>query len=507
MDRSAPTKSNGTTGRAGERGAVASGHPLSSRVGRAVLDRGGNAYDAAIAVSAALTVVQPHANGLGSDFFAVVRDGGRRSVNGSGWAAAAADPDLFRRRHLGAIPMFGPLSSFMVPGLVASWQLLADRTTMPLRDLLAPAVRYAREGFPASSGLIRVATGTVSRADDDWKRIYATVRPGTVLRQPELARTLETIGNDGGDGFYHGALARAIDRDMRDKGGLLRFEDLDGYRAEWTEPYRIRYRGYEVLTTPPNSQGATALLWLRLLEPSDLTGVPEAEYVASLVRTMPVAYAHRARYIGDPASVRFPTELLARPDRDPSAPSTGAAPPGGGDTTAFSVTDGAIHVSAIQSNFMGFGSGGTVRGTGINLNNRGSYFTLDAAHHNVLRPGKRTFHTLMALLAESPTDTILLGTMGGDVQPQTNVQILTRAIDRGENLSAAIRAPRFAEPSTIYGTADRFAERGLALSGRFRPSDDPDLFGHAHGIRIGETVEIGLDPRGDALLDVPGSVP
>jgi gamma-glutamyltranspeptidase / glutathione hydrolase len=454
-------------------------------------------------VSAALTVVQPHMNGLGSDFFAVVHDGGLRAVNGSGWAAAGASVEFFRKQGLAAVPRSGPLSSFTVPGLVSAWALLAHHASMPLSDLLAPAVRFAKDGFPATESLALSAAETVGRADADWKATYAGTRRDAPLRQPALGRTLEAVGQDGGESFYHGAIARRIDRDMRKKGGLLRFEDLDGFDAEWTTPLHTRYRGHDVYTTPPNSQGATALLWLNLLGRLDVGALSEPEYLAALVRTMPVAYQYRARYIGDPAYVPFPPDLL-----DPGYPYEAAPPPGppgphgDGDTTAFSVTDGTVDVSAIQSNYRGFGAGQTVAATGINLSNRGSYFTLDPTHHNALRPGKRTFHTLMALVVLGERQRVLLGSMGADVQPQVNVQVLTRLLDRGESVPQAIAAPRFAYPATIYGSAPLYAEPGLRLPGA-RPHPDRSLFGHAQAVVCGEALEVGIDPRGDGLTADP----
>ena len=485
-------------------GAVASAHPLSTRIGQSILAEGGNAYDATVAVSAALTVVQPHMNGLGSDFFAVVDDDGVRSINGSGWAAADATVEVFRSKGLGSIPAFGPLSSFMVPGLVGVWSLLARRTTRPFRDLIAPAVRLARVGFPATPSIARAVAETLAHSDDDWKAIYAGLRPGVTLRQPALARTLEAIGSDEGESFYHGAIARQIERDMRAKGGLLRAADLEGYQAEWTSPLRVRYRGYDVYAPPPNSQGATALIWLNLLNRDELSGVPEPAYVATLLRSMEVAYRYRSRYIADPRVVEFPKELLAESYRyeenDRWVP---PKVPGGGDTTAFSVFDGKIGVSAIQSNYREFGSGQTVHSTGINLNDRGSYFTLDPSHHNAVGPGRRTFHTLMALVVLGPGRRLLLGSMGGDVQPQVNVQVLTRLLDRGESISSAISAPRFAWPATIYGGADLIAEEGLEISGARLETVDRSLFGHAHAIDCRERIEVGIDPRGDGLVPTP----
>ncbi len=483
-------------------GAVATAHPIATAIGNAVLERGGNAYDALLATSAALTVVLPSANGIGSDFFAVVHDGPVQTINGSGWAAAEATVESLRGRGFTAIPARGPLSALTVPGLVASWNLLAPRATRPFRALLEPAVRLARDGFVPTGSLVRAVRATKPFADDDWRAVYAAVVPGRSFRQPDLARTLASVQDDQGHSFYHGKIARAIEEDLRSKGGLLRASDLDGFAAEWTEPMQVRYRGSDVYTTPPNSQGATLLVWLNLLARRDLSQLSEAEYVAELVRTQPTAYRYRAKWIGDPRFHSFPAELL-RPEYPYSAAApAGPGPVGVGDTTAFSVSDGKVHVSAIQSNFMGFGSGTTVRGTGINLNNRGSYFSLDPAHHNAVAPRKRSFHTLMAVVVVAPERELLLSTMGGDVQPETNVQVLTRVWDRAQSLQTAIEAPRFAVPSTIYAGSDLFVERGLSLPNA-RRSDDASLFGHAQGILIGDEVEIGIDPRGDGRLPLP----
>ena len=485
-------------------GAVAAAHPLCSEIGRRILGRGGNSYDAAIAVSASLTVVQPHTNGLGADFFATIRDGGVRCINGSGGAADLATPEFFRRLGLTAVPTRGAHASFTVPGLVASWTELASHASLPLPELIAPAVRLAREGFLPSAGLRKAIDLTLPFGDEDWRSTYGRTGPGRPLLQEDLARTLTSIADDGGHAFYHGSTARAIEADMEAKGGLLRFGDLDGYGVERTAPLSVKYRGYDVFTNPPNSQGATELIWLNLLRRHDLASATEADYVDTLLETMPVAWEYRSRYIGEPKQLRFPPELLSEDYRYTRGTHRAAAPPGGPDTTAFSVYDGTVGVSAIQSNFMGFGSGHTVRGTGINLNNRGSYFTLDADHHNVVAPRKRTFHTLMATVATGPT-LLLLGSMGGDVQPQANVQILTRLLDRGEGLQAAVAAPRFAYPATIYGEAVLYAEEGVPLRrpAKLLSERERSLVGHAHGLRIGDSVETGIDPRGDGLLPMP----
>jgi gamma-glutamyltranspeptidase/glutathione hydrolase len=318
-----------------------------------------------------------------------------------------------------------------------------------------------------------------------------------------MAKTLSRIAKDCGHGFYHGSLAREICRDLRSKGGLLEPADFEEYALRTEFPLSLRYRTYRVWTNPPPSQGATALIWLNLLARRDLSSLPTPKFLGVLEETMRVAYDYRAKFIGDPEVLRFPRSLL-RPGAIYRPASAGVRPPkpGASDTTAFSVYDGDVGISAIQSNYGGFGSGVAVRGTGITLNNRGSYFTLDPSHPNVLAPGKRTFHTLMATLVTGPR-TVLFGSMGGDVQPQVHVQVLTRHLDRGEHLSEAIRAPRFAYPATIYGTAGLYREPNLPLANARILRHRPDAFGHAQGISVGEEIEAGVDPRGDGLLPLP----
>ena len=482
--------------------AVASAHPLSSAAGLEVLRAGGNAYDAALAVSAALPVVQPHMNGLGADFFSVIRDGSTVAVNSNGPAGSEVRPEVYRGRGWSRIPARGPLSAITVPGLVAAWRFLGDRGRLPFRRCLAPAIRLADRGFPASRNLARAAH-FVRWGDRDFERAYGSVEPGRPLVQRSLAQTLGRIANDRGHGFYHGSLARAICQDLATKGGLLVPDDFESFSLRVGPPLSVRYRAYRVWTNPPPSQGATALIWLNLLARQDLSSCVMPEFLRALERTMRVAYDLRAKCIGDPRVVRFPRALL-RPGARYRRVSGGRGPPrpGASDTTAFSVYDGDVGISAIQSNYGGFGSGVVVRGTGITLNNRGSYFTLDPTHPNVLAPGKRTFHTLMATLVSGPR-MVLLGSMGGDVQPQVNVQVLTRHLDRGETLPEAIRAPRFAYPASIYGAAALYREPGLPLARARILRHRPDAFGHAQGISIGEEIGVGVDPRGDGLLPLP----
>jgi len=489
------------TPRASGHFAVASAHPLSTAAGLETLRSGGNAYDAALAVSAALPVVQPHMNGLGGDFFAVIHEGRSSvAVNSSGPSGRRATPGFFRERGYSRIPTRGPLAALTVPGLVGAWPFLAERGHLRWREALAPAIRLAARGFPASPSLARASRST-AWADPDFRAIYRSVRAGHRFRQTGMARSLARIATDKGYGFYHGGLAREICRDLAAKGGLLTPKDFDAYRPTVGPPLRLRYRQYVVETNPPPSQGATALIWLNLLSRRELSSVGEPEFASALEETMYTAYGYRARCIGDPAWVRFPRSLLRTTAVYRVASREPGGPPGTSDTTAFSVFDGRVGISAIQSNYMGFGSGISIRGTGINLNNRASYFTLDPDHPNVLAPEKRTFHTLMATVATGPR-TVLLGSMGGDVQPQVNVQVLSRHLDRGLAIDRAIAAPRFAYPASIYATAPLFREPGLPLR-RARILHQPSAFGHAQGISVGDDLQVGVDPRGDGLLPLP----
>ena len=309
--------------------AVATAHPYANRIGQEILDRGGNAYDAALAISAALPVVLPQANGLGSDLFAVIRDQSVETLNASGPSADLATPERFEAAGLSAIPDRGPLASFMVPGLVAGWSFFAERASLRLPELLAPAIRCAREGVPVTPLLARAIEG-MPWGDPSWQAIYGGHRLGETLRQPDLARTLERIAGDGGQGFYHGEIARSIERDMLEKGGLLRFGDLDRYEPTHPAPLRARYRGYDVYTTPPNSQGATALYWLARLEGFGLGTMAPEKYADTLVETMYPAYEFRARSIGDPDLLPLPRDWQHSRSSSPSEETDSERSPAGG---------------------------------------------------------------------------------------------------------------------------------------------------------------------------------
>ncbi len=468
--------------------AVASSHPLSTLAGNEILDEGGNAYDAALATSAALVVVQPHLNGLGGDFFSTIIDDDVYSINGSGHAAELATIDFFHKNGYEKIPEHGSLSSFSVPGLVSSWEILYKNATMKLERLFSRAISFAMDGFVPSNSILN-AIKNFRYGDPDFNEIY---RPGNILVQRGLGKTLKLIIDHGFESFYHGNIAKAIEEDMIKKHGLIRFSDLDSYSAEIVKPVKVRYRNYNVYTNPPVSQGATALYWLNRLKNYDLYAMPEDLYYNTLIDNMYPSYEFRKRMIYDGSHISnddISVDYSYAKNRNDEKYS---------DTTAFSVFDGDIGISAIQSNYMGFGSGHTIHGYGINMNNRGSYFSLDINHRNALAPGKKTFHTLMSTLLKGEK-LILLGSMGGDIQPQVNVQIITRLIDLNFNIQDAISYPRFAYPASIYGDADLYSENGIVPGSKYINGLN-SMMGHAQGIVFDGDVHAGFDPRGDGLL-------
>ncbi len=472
---------------------VASGHPLSTEAGNEVLSKGGNAYDAMLAVSSCLVVVQPHLNGLGGDLFATVKDGGYYSINSSGYAAELANAEFFKKNEYEKIPERGELSSFSIPGLVSSWELISSKLNLSIKEDMKRAIQFAREGFEPSRKLVR-AIKIFDSGDNDFNSIYSNT--DKFLIQKELGNTLQFLSENGFDSFYNGEIADKINDDMISKGGLIRKSDLESFRGEIKTPLHVKYRNYDVYTNPPVSQGLTAMVWLNYLNKYDLASMERDEYYDTLIKTMKDAYSIRKNYIYD--GVSLPENITEiKPDTN-SLKNTDEK---NSDTTAFSIYDGEKEISSIQSNYMGFGSGHSIRGTGINMNNRGSYFSLDPENHNFLKPHKKTFHTLMSVLASGDKD-IITGSMGGDIQPQVNVQILSRVIDLNYGMQDAISHARFAYPASIYGDSKVYYESLLKLD-KYNPVDDlNDMMGHAQGILIGEHPEAGFDPRGDGLLRI-----
>jgi len=455
---------------AGTQAAVVSDHPLASAAGADVLRRGGNAVDAAITMAAVLTVVRPHMNGVGGDAFMLMHEGGTRktyALNGSGRAGSKATPAFFAERKMSEVPSTGVLS-VSVPGAVAAWSDALQRFgTITLAQALAPAIHYADDGFPISERLaldFAEESRKVAR-DPELVRIFMPGgKPpavGTLLKQPELAATLRAIAKDGPDALYRGALAKRIVAFMEQEGGLLTTDDLAGHRSTWTEPISTDYRGFRVLAFPPNTQGVTLLESLAAGAQFDLgsLGHNTDAYLHTLIGISTLAYEDRDRFIADPEFAKIPMDRLLSKEhagiiadsvrRSPRA--FGAAPErpapnGTGDTVYLTVVDrNGNAVSYIQSLFASFGSGRMVPGTGITLHNRGSLYSLDPSHPNIVAPRKRPFHTLSPAMVLNADNSLYmtLGSPGGDGQPQTLVQMLNNVMLFGMTPQRAVEATRF----------------------------------------------------------------
>ena len=519
------------------RGLVATPHALASEAGRTALRGGGNALDAAIAAAASIAVVYPHMNGIGGDNVWLLYDAGRqrlRALNAIGRSAAAVDLDAYRSRFGAAIPARGGAAALTVPGAVSGWWAahVYSREVMgsplPWAALLQDAVAHAREGFAVSPGQRRVTAAARDLFDGEpdpavrhtlWPLYHPARLEGARLVQRDLAGSLALIAEHGPDEFYRGGLARRLAEGAARAGSPLAPADLAEHRADWVEPLRVRYRGGEAASLPPPTQGFAALAILALLEGFDVGGLDDADHVHLAVEATKLALEDRERYLTDPAAAEVPVARCLDPGRlarrrariAPRAAMASDAAPAGGDTIAVVAADGAGNaVAMIQSLYHEFGAGIVAGDTGVLLQNRGAFFSLDARHPNRLAPRKRTAHTLipsMYLVGDRPR--FVYGTMGGDGQPQTQAALVTRLIDRGLPPQAAVEAPRW-----LFGRTWGEASRSLRLEGRFAPGvadelrrrghdvqvveDWSDLMGHAQLIRLDPDGLVGAsDPRAD----------
>jgi gamma-glutamyltranspeptidase/glutathione hydrolase len=509
-------------------GAVAAPHWQATEAGERVLREGGNALDACIAMNAMLTVVYPHMCGLGGDLFLTYYDARRSRVcclNASGRAPALATPQEYAARGLDTVPARGPLSA-TVPGALHGWQTAHERFgSRPLAELLEPAIRAARSGVEVTPRLSRwIARNRLELTLDPNLRSLFLDADGEALRegsrfQPlELAATLARLAQDGIEDFYSGTIARAVVRAVRDADGLLRFDDLARHTSDWVEPVWTSYGSVDVYTTPPNSQGITALQMLNILSELELPAHASgsADGINTIVTAKGHALADRNRYVADPSFVDVPVDrLLSREHARAAALAPSASSPGAslqGDTVYVCAVDGSRNAaSLIQSIYYPFGSAFVAGETGVLLHNRGHYFSLDPQSPNVLSPGKRPLHTLMAsvgLRAGRPW--LVWGTMGADGQPQTVVQILLRLL-AGDEPQAAVSAPRFLSGRFVLedhedrllveeGVGADVLEQLRELGHNVDPVPQHDeIMGHAHAIVIHDDgrLEAGSDPRSD----------
>lgn len=519
----------------GSRGAVVAPHHLATAAGLHVLRQGGSAVDAAIATNAALAVVMPQGCGIGGDAFWLIWDeatGEQSALNGSGRAPAGADAEALRRRGLREVPARGPLS-ITIPGAVRSWGDAHARHGRLSRDaVLAPAIDLARGGFPAWTGFIRGVEGVAAFADEvpgsseGFAAVYRphdrAWRPGERVRLPALARTLETLALEGFDTFYDGALGERQAAALAAIGGPFTAADFREHTSTWGTPLALDYRGTRVTSHPPNSSGVVALEILGILarleppppEAFGPDGVTDATWIHAGLEASKLAMADRDATLADPAFRDVPVERLLDPayhatlagriDPGRAAPPPATANPRGGGTIWLGVVDAQGNaVSLIESNWRGFGSGVVDPETGIHYHDRGNYFSLDPTHPGVLEPGKRPLHTLVpGMLFRDASDGrghrpwIVVGSMGGDAQPQIHAQFVSAVVDGRVDVRTAVAAPRwfveprenFAPPTDVHLEPRHrpgIAEALAALGHELVATDDFDgNLGHEHAIEL-----------------------
>jgi gamma-glutamyltranspeptidase/glutathione hydrolase len=448
-------------------GAVVTSQPLAAAAGLGMLRAGGNAVDAAVATAIALTVVEPTSNGIGGDAFALVWHGTELSaLNGSGAWPAAADAGSLLDAGAGEVPELG-WPSVTVPGAPAAWRDLHERFgRLPFEQLVAPALEYAERGFPVSPVVAhfwQLAAQRFLAARDPalaaWAETFApggaAPREGQMFRAPAHAATLRRMCEAGVDDFYQGQLAGALCAHSRATGGWLAERDLAAHHSEWLQPISSTYRGHQIWQVPPNCPGITTLLGLSVLEGFDLASTPHASADSwhLQIEALKLALEDVQPRLADPRHAVVPVHdwlqhshvSARRAQIGERARAPGPATSLRGGTVYLSVADrDGMMVSFIQSNYLGFGSGVVVPGTGIALHNRASCFTLEREHPNFAEPGKRPRHTIMpGFITRNGMPIGPFGVMGGEMQPQGQLQVVSSVLDHGLNVQAALDAPRF----------------------------------------------------------------
>ena len=494
-------------------GMAATSQPLATQTAVRILQQGGSAVDAAIAANAVLALVEPVGCGPGGDLFAIVWEAKAKKLhglNGSGRSPASLTLEELRSRGLQRIPSLGPLP-VSVPGCVDGWCELSKRFgRLPLEQVLAPAIAYAREGAPISE---LIAYYWKRNADllAKYENFAATYMPegrapaaGEVFANPGLAATLERIARGGRAGFYEGEVARTIEAYMKRNGGFLTAEDLAAHRSEWVEPVSTSYRGYDVWELPPNGQGIAALQILNLLEGYDLAalGFGSAGHVHRFVEAKKLAFEDRAKWYADPAFGEIPVaQLISKAYADErrkliDLKKAGKSYPAGnpaidrGDTIYLTTADEEGNmVSLIQSNYRGMGSGMTPDGLGFVLQDRGEMFDLEPGRLNTYAPKKRPFHTIIpAFVTKGGEPFLAFGVMGGATQPQGHVQILVNMIDFGMNTQEAGDAPRILHDGSSEPTGETMTKGGrVSLESGFPYETARELakLGHEVGYDVG----------------------
>ena len=523
----------------GKNGAVASPHYLATQVGQEMIKKGGHAVDAAIAMNTVLCVVYPHMSGIGGDMFALVWDKEEKvvkSVNGSGKSGSEVSRDKYK--DYTSIPERGPLAANTVPGVVDGWWELHQRYgKLEWKDLFEDAVKYAEEGCAVTqkfSEYIQDKKNIIKNYSETANVFFNNgepLRAGEILKQPNLAWVLKTIAKEGRDGFYEGEVAEKMISSLREQGGLLNKEDLKLHKTLIEDTITTDYKGYEVHEVKPNTQGIAALMMMNILKDYDMQEIGDntSEYYHLMAEAAKLSFHYRDKWVTDSTTIDVPTDLLLskshskkmnehiksdfvfdleEKDKLPEIKSSK-------DTVYMCAVDKEGNsISLIQSIYHEFGSAFMPKDCGFLLQNRGSFFSLDEDHPNVLEPNKRTFHTIIpAMVTKDDKPFMIFGTMGGEGQPQTQCAILTRVVDFGYNIQQAIEAPRwlygrmwgdfsttFKLESRIPGSIRRILkDRGHIVE---VAEEYSQTMGHAQGIIIDAEngfYSAGADPRGDGL--------
>ena len=451
-----------------QNGMVATSHPLATQIGLDILKKGGTAIDAAIAANAALGLMEPTGCGVGGDLFAIVWDAKTKKLyglNASGRSPKALTLEEFKKQGLEKIPSLGPLP-VSVPGAVDGWfELHGKFGTLPMEELLAPAIDYAENGFPLTQLIAWYMERSIPRYQSmGFPNIQETYLEqnggklpgeGDIYKNPFLANTYRKIAIGGRDAFYKGDLGRTIADFIQSQGGYLSFSDFEEHHSEWVQPVSVNYRGYDIWELPPNGQGIAALQMLQILEAYDFSKIPfgSAEHLHLFTEAKKLAFEDRAKYYADPDFVTIPVETLlseeyAAKRRSLIGEEAGAYEAGqisAGETIYMTAADQYGNmVSLIQSNYRGMGSGMVPPGLGFMLQDRGELFSLKEGQANTYAPGKRPFHTIIpAFITKDDSPWVSFGVMGGDFQPQGHTQIVMNLIDFGMNLQEAGDAPRW----------------------------------------------------------------
>ncbi len=513
----------------GTKGMVATSQPLAAQAGLDIIKKGGNAVDAAIATAACLTVVEPTSNGIGGDAFAIVWMKDKiYGLNSSGKSPESISIEKLKALGHEAIPKHGMIP-VTVPGAPGAWAALSERFgNLTLKECLTPAIEYAKDGFPVSP----ITAKYWERACNSYQKAFKgeefnswfdtftpknrAPKPGEVWSSKGHANTLKQIGESNAKEFYQGSLADKIHDFSKQHNGFLEKSDLENHQPEWIEPVKLNYKGYDVWELPPNGQGIVALMALNILQHQTLESRDSESTVHRQIEAMKLAFEDGKKYITDPKFMKVSNEELLSYEygRKRSEEITEEAilpkpgKPDSSGTVYLATADGEGNmVSFIQSNYMGFGSGVVIPGTGIGLQNRGHNFSLNPAHHNALAPGKRTFHTIIpGFISKEGKALGPFGVMGGFMQPQGHMQVINNLLDFNLNPQEALDAPRWQwmqgntveiEPGTPKFIFEHLQRRGHQVEW----AKDSGSFGRGQVILInGKTLIGATEPRTDGMV-------